>query len=474
VSGVRHVAVVGGGFAGLAAGVRLARAGARVTLCERRPFLGGRAYSFPDPATGDVIDNGPHLLAGAYTETLDFLAEIGARAKLALQPRLHVPLAHPRLGTGAVAAPPLPGPLQAPAALLCYRLLSRPDRVRVMAGALRLAARARALAGTTVSEALAAAGQPAAACARFWHPLAVATLNEAPERAAAAPFAAVVRRVFFAGARAARFATATVPLSALYTEDARRAIAAASGAVLTGATVAGLEVTGGRARGLVLRDGRRIAADAVVLAVPCAALLSLLPPALSEAPPFRPLAAVDTSPIVSVHLWLDRPVAWGAPFVGLLGGRAQWLFDCGPAAAGGHRLASVSSGARAWDGTADDAIAAEVWAEARAALPALGAATLRRALVVRERHATVSLTPAADAVRPPVATPLANLFLAGDWTATGLPATIEGAVLSGRRAATLALAAPLDRGLGGGALGGSQGVASFREDLAGADRRDPP
>jgi len=436
-----HVAVVGGGFAGLAAGVRLARGGARVTLLERRPFLGGRAYSFADPATGDVVDNGPHALMGAYTEALDFLAEIGATGKLAVQRRLHVALADPVRGLGAVAAPPLPGPLQAPAALLRYRLLSPADRVRLLAGAVRLATRPpAALAGTTVAAALAAVGQPPSTRTRFWNPLAIATLNEVPEAAAAAPFAAVLRKAFFAGARAARFALATVPLSALYTDDARRVIENAGGIVRTGAVVATLALDDGRVAGVVLRDGERIAADAAVIALPCAALLRILPDALRDAPAYRRLAGLATSPIVSLHLWLDRAVGWGGPFLGLLESRAQWLFDCGASRDGGHRIASVTSGARFWDETGDDAIVAEVLADARAVLPSLAGATVRHARVIRERHATLSLTPAADAVRPPVDTPLPNLFLAGDWIRTGLPATIEGAVLSGRAAATRALA----------------------------------
>ncbi|HLY37836.1 MAG TPA: hydroxysqualene dehydroxylase HpnE [Candidatus Binatia bacterium] len=433
-----HVAVVGGGFAGLAAAVRLVRGGARVTLLERRPFLGGRAYSFADPATGDVVDNGPHALMGAYTEALDFLAEIGASAKLVVQPRLRVALAHPALGVGEVAAPAVPGPLQAPLALLGYRLLSLPDRARLFAGALRLAARGRPLAGRTIAQALADVGQSQDACERFWHPLAIATLNEAPEVAAAAPFAAVLRRAFFAGARAARFALAAVPLSELYTTDARAAIEATGGTVLTGATVAALTLHRERADGVLLRDGRRVGADAVVLALPCAALLRVLPPVLRDAPAFRALAGVGTSPIVSVHLWLDRPVGWGSTFLGLLAGRAQWLFQCAPS-----RLASVTSGARFWDDTSDDEIAAEVLADARAVLPSMAEVRCTRSLVVRERHATISLTPAADAVRPPVTTPIQNLFLAGDWVQTGLPATIEGAVQTGREAARRALGAAI-------------------------------
>src|SRR5207244_2261564 len=122
---------------------------------------------------------------GAYTEALDFLREIGASAKLRVQPRLRVALAHPELGLGEVAAPPVPGPLQAPLALLRYRLLAPGDRVRLLAGALRLTARDRALAGRTVAQALADVGQSRAACERFWHQPAIATLNEPPETAAA-------------------------------------------------------------------------------------------------------------------------------------------------------------------------------------------------------------------------------------------------------------------------------------------------
>jgi len=437
------VVVVGGGFAGLAAAVRLGRGGARVTVLERRPFLGGRAYSFADPATGDVIDNGPHALMGAYTEAFDFLGEIGARGKLAVQPRLHVAMADPTDGMSAVSAPPLPGPLQAPAALLRYRLLTRGDRLRLVGGALRLVARAArrpdALARVTVADALAAVGQSAASRARFWDPLAIATLNEDPGRAAAAPFAAVMRRAFLSGAAAARFALAAVPLSALYATDAERAVTDAGGTIRTGAAVATLALDGGRVTGVLLKDGTRLDADAVVLAVPCGALLPMLPSALRALPAFRSLETIGTSPIVSVHLWLDRPVTWGSPFLGLLGTQAQWLFDCGPTASGGRRLATVTSGAHAWNDLDDATITARVLADAGAVLPALRHAQVRRSLVIRERHATISLTPAADAARPPTDTPVPNLFLAGDWIQTGLPATIESAVQSGRAAAARAL-----------------------------------
>jgi squalene-associated FAD-dependent desaturase len=442
-----HVVVVGGGFAGLTAALRLARGGTRVTLVERRPFVGGRAYSFTHAASGDVLDNGPHVFMGAYTALRQLCREVGAPEAIAFQPRLHVPMAHPIDGIGAVAAPALPGPLQAPAALLGYRLLSRRDRLRLVAGAVRMVARsAGSLAGTTVAGLLADVGQCAAARARFWDPLVIATLNEVAERAAAGPLVAVLRRGFLAGARAARFGFARGPLGAAFGEPARAAIERAGGTVRLGATVAAVEVAGDQVAGVVLRDGGRLAADAVVLAVPLPALLPLLPASLRESAPFTRLASATTSPIVSVHLWVAKDVRVGAPdagapFVGLLDTQAQWLFDCGAAADGGRRLATVTSGARAWDDADDATIVEAVLADVRRTLPALRDVACTRAHVVRERHATVSLTPEVERLRPAPATAIRNLVLAGDWVRTGLPATIESAVVSGMRAAEVAAAA---------------------------------
>jgi squalene-associated FAD-dependent desaturase len=439
-----HVVVVGGGFAGLTAALRLARAGRRVTLLERRPFLGGRAYSFTHAPTGDVLDNGPHAFMGAYTALSALCRDVGVPDAIGFQPRLHVPMAHPIGGMGAVAAPPVPGPLQAPLALLRYGLVSRRDRVRLVAGAVRMVARrAGTLDGLTVADLLAAVGQSAAARRRFWDPLVIATLNEVPERAAAAPLVAVLRRGFLAGARAARFGFARGPLGDVFAAPVRAAIERAGGTVRTGAAVAALDLAGDRVCAVILRDGWRLAADAVVLAVPLSVALPLLPAALRGAQPFASLATASTSPIVSVHLWMPTEVevgapAAGAPFVGLLDTQAQWLFDCGPSASGGRRVATVTSGARAWDDADDRTIADAVLADVRRTLPALRDVACTRAHVVRERHATLSLTPAVERLRPGTTTAVPNLVLAGDWVQTGLPATIESAVVSGERAAAAA------------------------------------
>ena len=185
---MRNLVVIGGGFAGLAAGVALAEQGARVTVLEARPRLGGRASSFVDAATGALVDNGQHALMGCYRRTLAFLDRIGAGNKVHRQESLHVDLAHPRLGAGAIACPPWPSPLHLVGGLLRYRLLSRVERVSALrAGLLLMGMRRRhdpRLADYTVDVVLAALGQSEHARASFWNPVAVATLNESPARAA--------------------------------------------------------------------------------------------------------------------------------------------------------------------------------------------------------------------------------------------------------------------------------------------------
>jgi len=431
---VKRAVVIGGGFAGLASATALAARGAAVTVLEARPYLGGRARSFRDDATDAVVDNGQHVLMGCYTETLAFLERIAALSKLRRQRRPHVALREAGGRGGAIACPPLPGPLHMLAAVLRFQLLTPAERLRALSGGARLLFMRRRgdarLARLTVEQLLDLLAQPAAVRRALWHPIAIATLNEAPARAAAAPFAEVLARAFFGRRRDAQLVLPAVGLSELYTEDARRFLEAHGGTVEMRAQVASLELAPDRVAGVRLRDGRRLAADACIAAVPPGALAAIVPPALAP-PPF------ETSPIVSVHLWYDRPVLRG-DFVGLLGTRTQWLFDhshAGSAGTGIHGLSAVLSADReavAWE---RERIVAAVAADVRLTCPAAGEARLLRSVVVKERHATIATTPEAERRRPPVATAIDNLFLAGDWIATGLPPTIESATLAGHRAA---------------------------------------
>ena len=438
--------VIGGCFAGLSAGVELAARGFQPLVLEARPHLGGRAYSFRDADSGEAVDNGQHAMMGCYTHTLAFLDRIGAAHKVRRQPNLTVAMAHGRLGTGTIACAPLPSPLHMLAGVLRYRLLGVRERAMALAGGLRILRMYRdrdpRLAASTVEDLLTAVGQSPHAQASFWNPVAVATLNESPARAAARPFAAVLARAFFGSRRDSQFVLPAVGLSELYTDDARRFIEARGGTVATHAAVTAVDVVDGRVRAVVTRDGARAETTACIVAVPPRAVSSLFSDGVRARLGTIDADLLGASPIVSVHLWFDRPVL-SDDFVGLLGTTTQWIFNrsalLGMPTVDGQCISAVISAGHEvaqWDGAC---IAATVVSDVQSLVPAARAARVCRHVVVKEKQATISTTPAAERARPAAATAFANLFLAGDWTATGLPPTIESAVQSGQHAAALAV-----------------------------------
>ncbi len=437
--GSPDVVVVGGGFAGLAAAVRLAGAGARVVLLERRGVLGGRAYSFVDPESGAVVDNGQHLFMRCYTETLALLRTLGTADRIAFQPRLAVDFVGPGGWQGRLDCPRLPPPLGLLVGLGRLPGLSWSDRLRMLrVGAAAAAAPEAALEPLTVDAWLAGLGQPAAARRLFWEPLTLAALNDLPQVASARWLVAVLRRAFLGGRGASDLGFPTVGLSTLYTGQAQAYVEGRGGAVRTRAAAAALEVAGDRVVAVRVAGaggGERLLAGAVVCAVPHHALLPLLPQALAAAPPFAGLARLGTSPIVSFHLWYDRPVT-DRPFLGLLDSPLQWLFNRG------SHITLVTSGARRLIDLGRAELTRLAAAELARLLPAASGARLVRAHVIKERYATPALPPGAGALRPGPRTPLANLVLAGDWTDTGLPGTIESAVASGHAAAALLAGMP--------------------------------
>ncbi len=441
---MKPVVVIGGGFAGLSAAVELAERGLPPLLLEARPHLGGRAYSFTDAATGEAVDNGQHAMMGCYRHTLAFLARIGAGGKVVRQPNLRVAMAQPGIGTGIIAGLPLPSPLHILGGVLGYTLLSRRERWRALTGGLRVLRmyrRGDPLLGTaTVTELLTAVGQSAQARAAFWNPVAIATLNEQPERAAAAPFAAVLAKAFFGSRRDSQFILPSVGLSDLYTADAVRFITARGGRVELHTRIVGLEPGDGRLAAVHLHDGRRLEVAGGVLALPPRAVAPLVPDRLRGTGAFAALDRFGESPIVSVHLWFDQPVL-EPEFLGLIGTTTQWVFNRsklhGSNGDGGQSLSAVISAGRevaSWDNAR---IAATVIGELRDLLPPARTAQVRRSVVVKEKYATIATTPEVERLRPGAETALPNLLLAGDWTATGLPPTIESAVVSGHRAAAL-------------------------------------
>ncbi len=327
----RDVVVIGGGFAGLSAGVALAEAGYRVAVLERKPKLGGRAYSFSDPEGGDSVDNGQHVLMGCYVQTLDFLKKIGTYDKLIFRDRIEMEMiasdgTHARLKAGR-----LPGPLHMVSALMRYQMLSMGERTSVLMAGTRMMAMKRfqhkRLENATVAELLKDLRQSDHACERFWYPLAIATLNEEPDKASAALLAEVWGRAFFGRRRDSAFVYSKVGLSDLYCQAAEDFIQARGGMVASRMGVETLEMDGDHTIGCVrLRDGKKLEAANFVAAVPNGALLAMLPGQFQDEPFFARLAELKSSPIICVLVWLDRDVT-DCAFVGFIGTTTQWLFN---------------------------------------------------------------------------------------------------------------------------------------------------
>ena len=458
---IRDVVVIGAGCAGLAAGVRLASQGVRVTVVEEAPRLGGRATAFTDRESGLRLDNGQHALFGCYRETYDFLRVIGTADLAPLDPALTLTMADAVGRSFTLVCPPSRPPLHLVRGILSWKAIPFRDR----AAALRLAtlmwtvrregaaaAAAWVPSHLTVAEWLRQQGQPSSLCEWLWYPLAYAALNQDPHVAAAQPFVRVVGELFGSAPNASSIGLPIVPLDELYAEPAAAFIEAHGGSIRRRVSArVDLDPLGGQNR--VLAGGDVLRPRAVISAVPWHALGRLF----HGPTPARLTAVVDaatrlgSAPIVTVNLWFDRPVM-SERQMGLVGTAFHWAFkkelggDFFPVQQGvqqgnhlrAHLVSLVASGAETLLRQSNEELAALAERELRMCLPGAASALCLRSLVVREARATFSLAPDAP-VRPPAETAVPGFFLAGDWTDTGLPGTIESGVMSGHRAADAAM-----------------------------------
>ncbi len=438
-AGRPRVVVVGGGLAGLSAGLEAADRGAGVTLLERRPRLGGATWSFE--RHGVWFDNGQHVFMRCCTAYRAFLERIGSTAGVFMQRRLDVPVLAPGGPVGSIRRTPGPAPLHLAPALLTYPHLSLRQRMAVLRAGLamrRLDPDDPSLDDTAFGDWLSAHGQDRAATETFWNLIVLPTVNVG----AADASLKLAARVFVTGllteAAAADIGWARVPLSALHADAARRALEAAGARVSTRVPVTA--VRPGPSGGLEVRaDGEILEADSVVVAVPHDAVGALLPTGTVA---FQDrLDELGASPIVNVHLVYDRPVTDLAFFAGI-GTDAQFVFDRteGAGLDDGRQCLAVSlSAAGAYIGRPAAELVSHFTAELARLLPAAAEASVTESIVTREHSATFLGAPGTDRLRSGAECSLAGVYLAGAWSDTGWPATMEGAVRSGTRAGHLAV-----------------------------------
>jgi squalene-associated FAD-dependent desaturase len=458
----QSVLVIGGGLAGLSSAVALAEAGFRVRLLEKRPHLGGRAtsYALPD---GSAVDNCQHVTLGCCTNLADFYKRVGASQKIRFYGRLYFVDAAGRRSTMESSC--LPPPLHMAPSFLFFNAFGLAEK-RCIAHALlaisRSGGRPPEIDGISMLDWLRRMKQTPAAIDRFWRVVLVSALDEELARTDARYGIEVFWKAFLGSRTGYRVGIPTVPLAELY-DGGCDEVKRRGGEVRLRCGVREIRLEAGRFSRAILEDGSEVAADACVAAVPHSVLLDLLPEAMSQPGALlEGLHRLKTCPITSAHFWFEEKVM-EEPFLTLLDHTTQWVFNktllnnvnvTGGAPArlspeplrgdlsNAQYLQLVISASYELVPKSRQEIIDLCRRELAAVLPATRDAKLLKATVIKEVHATFSPEPGVDRWRPPQDAGMHNLFLAGDWTRTGWPSTMEGAVRSGYLAAE-ALAASL-------------------------------
>jgi len=448
------VAVAGGGLAGLAAGCALADAGFRVSLFERRPYLGGRASSYQHPGTGETIDNCQHVLLGCCTNLIDFYRRAGVQDKIRWYEELT--FLEPGGRASVIAPSALPAPLHTTPAFLRAGCLNLGDKLAISRAMAALAPAAPADRGESFLDWLRRHGQTAQAIERFWKTILVSALNEDLDQVSVTYAAQVVRESFLKSAAAGRMGIPMVPLTDLYS-TAGDYIRERGGEIQLRASVESFRAeTSGVS---VTTNGQEQIFDNLVLAVPFDGLGRMLPDTSDAAPLAAALGQFSSSPITGIHLWFDRQIS-DLDHAVLLDRTIQWMFhksrliesrsnhgrnhdvrkndvrnNDGREEGGGSYVELVVSCSRSLVEKSKAEIVALAVKEAQEFFPRAREAKLLKSTVIKEVHATYSPRPGIDQYRPKAETAWRHVFLAGDFTATGWPATMEGAVRSGYLAA---------------------------------------
>ncbi len=430
------VVIIGGGLAGLAAAVGLASRGVACRILESRQKLGGRASSFIDPTNGEELDNCQHVSMGCCTNFAHFIQTIGAERYFRREKSLT--FIGPTGRSTVMSVAPLPAPLHLLPSMASLHWLSVSERLRLLLGlSSLLRTPSSRLRGVKLADWLEQHHQSPRICSGFWHLVLVSALSESLDRIDASYARKVLLDGFARNRTGWEVLIPTESLTRLNDELAAEHLISHGVAIARSTPIERLKIHQQLLSHITTRDGEEIPVEDVIVAIPSYRLSSLLEASHIDQTGWPDLSQIETAPIASVHLWFDRPLTT-MPNAVLVDRLSQWMFNrsTGPTQPGEPWYCQVViSASRDIESADQNAIVNQVADELRHTWPEARDSQLLRGRLVIERRAVFSATPGIDQLRPVQQSPINNLQLAGDWTQTGWPATMEGAVRSGYLAA---------------------------------------
>lgn len=423
--------VIGGGLSGLSTAIYLSRSGEKVEIIEASPKLGGRTYSFYDNINNTEIDNGQHILMGAYKETIDLLEIIGAENLPIYQKNLKIDFVIKGGRNYKLSAPDIFYPANLLISLLKFNLLGWSEKLKFLNLLILLffSLDKKAVSGK-LKDWLEINGQSSNSIKSFWEILCVGALNTKIDEASVEVFKTILKKLFFAGNKSSTIILPNVPLSELFIRPAVEYLHKRNVQLSLSEKLTGISCQGGELKKLITEKREITDFDNVVLTIP--------PVSISKIENYGDfingnIAAIETSPIITIHLWISD-FSLESKFSGFINGKIQWIFE------NKDHFSIVISAADDLINFDNEKIFASVKKELSEYFPGNNFENITSYRVIKEKRATLKSDNQNESLRKKIESKCSNLYLAGDWTNTNLPGTIEGAILSGREAAIQILA----------------------------------
>lgn len=441
----KKIVIIGGGISGIASAIELISSGFEIILFERNPYLGGRASSHFDKLTETLIDNGQHVFIGAYKNFFELLEKLGTKHLLYTQPTLNIPFFDINGYYSKFDSSILPGKAGVVLGILNFKRISIKSKFYALKLFSRLFYDKLNYSGKTAWELLISEKQGEDLIRLFWRPLVLAAMNAQPERADATLLIEILSRAFLAGGKSSGLIFPACPLSELI-KPFNDYITSSGSRIEYNTNISELIINDRKVIGVKTSEGNTIDCDSVISAIPPDSLYKIIPDNLKNEKYFSNLNQFEYSPIISVYLWFDKEINLKEPISALIGTKTHWVFNGNAILQKNYQsknekfksqLALTISNAFELINLSKEQILEICLSELKKAFSEFNDMKVTHSIVIKERKATILVTPQIKSLRPTHQSPIENLFIAGDWTKTGLPATLESAALSGIKAAKL-------------------------------------